>query len=125
MTVIGYNVAGHDDGIFIMDYDKKDIFGLDLERVTRIKHDGGMISPILTTEFLSNYLKKPLIISKSYESSFYFMEYPYSWHYADIRKKNWTNYGTHHLFQNIYQLIKRYCPDHIEVKITSYIHGII
>ena len=27
--------------------------------------------------------------------------------------------------QNIYQLIKRYCPDHIEVKIISYLNGII
>lgn len=107
MTIIGYNVAGHDDGIFLVDNEKKDIFGLDLERVTRIKHDGGMISPILTTGFLGKYLKKPLIISKSYESSSYFLGYPYYWHYADIRKKRLTNYKTHHLLQNIYQLIPK------------------
>ncbi len=49
MRILGTKFMGHDCSVFLIDTDKKDIFAIDTERVTRIKHDNTDIEPILTT----------------------------------------------------------------------------
>ena len=45
--IIGVKLYGHDSGVFIIDPKKKRLYGLDTERLTRIKHDASSIMPIL------------------------------------------------------------------------------
>ena len=45
--ILGTKFWNHDAGIFYLDPREKEIVAIQLERVTRIKHDGGLIIPIL------------------------------------------------------------------------------
>ena len=47
VKILGVKYFLHDSGIFYMDTKNMEIFGILTERVTRIKHDGGIIIPIL------------------------------------------------------------------------------
>lgn len=47
VKICGTKFFGHDASVFILDTDKKRIFAVDTERITRIKHDGTDIEPIL------------------------------------------------------------------------------
>jgi carbamoyltransferase len=47
MKIIGTNYYGHDSALFYIDTEKKNIFAMSTERVTRIKHDDMDITPIL------------------------------------------------------------------------------
>ncbi len=46
MKLLGINGNSHDNSVFIIDTNEKKIFGIDVERVTRIKHDHGDVSLI-------------------------------------------------------------------------------
>ena len=47
MRIVGTKYCGHDSALCILDTDKKTIFAISTERVTRIKHDSLDITPIL------------------------------------------------------------------------------
>ena len=47
MKILGTNFFGHDSAIFLMDTNKKKIFAVSTERLTRIKHDDHDISILL------------------------------------------------------------------------------
>ena len=47
MIIIGTKYCGHDSALCLLDTDKKTIFAMSTERVTRIKHDSLDITPIL------------------------------------------------------------------------------
>ena len=48
MKIIGTKYCGHDSAICLIDTNKKSIFAMSTERVTRIKHDSMDITPILS-----------------------------------------------------------------------------
>ncbi len=76
MPNIGFNLCGHDASIFYIDSVNQQLFGLDTERVTRVKHDHALqISPIniLSQQF---NLKEPINFSKSHIRTIYFVYYP-------------------------------------------------
>jgi len=54
MKIIGTNLAGHDSGIFIIDPEKKEIYAINTERITRRKHDVSSIVKILSRLNLKN-----------------------------------------------------------------------
>ncbi|BDY13571.1 carbamoyltransferase C-terminal domain-containing protein [Hydrogenimonas cancrithermarum] len=47
MRIIGTNFMGHDSALFFIDTQKREIFAMSTERVTRIKHDSKDVSLIL------------------------------------------------------------------------------
>ncbi|AAB99062.1 TPA: carbamoyltransferase [Methanocaldococcus jannaschii] len=47
VKILGVKYFLHDSGVFYIDTKNKEIFGILTERVTRIKHDGGTVIPIL------------------------------------------------------------------------------
>lgn len=47
MKILGSKFLGHDSSVCLIDTDKQEIFAISTERVTRIKHDGFNITPIL------------------------------------------------------------------------------
>jgi len=47
VKILGVKYFLHDSGVFYIDTKNREIFGILTERVTRIKHDGGTILPIL------------------------------------------------------------------------------
>ena len=49
MKIIGSKFYGHDSALVEIDFEKKTIFAMSTERVTRIKHDDMDISPILNS----------------------------------------------------------------------------
>ena len=48
MKIIGTKYCGHDSAVCLIDTNKKSIFAMSTERVTRIKHDSMDITPILS-----------------------------------------------------------------------------
>ncbi len=46
MKILGINGSSHDNSVFVIDSDQKKIFAVDVERVSRIKHDHGSIQMI-------------------------------------------------------------------------------
>ena len=48
MKIMGTKFFGHDSAIAVLDFEKKDIFAISTERITRIKHDDFDITPILS-----------------------------------------------------------------------------
>lgn len=46
MRVLGVSTFGHDNSAFLVDTERQEIIAVSLERVTRIKHDNGDITPI-------------------------------------------------------------------------------
>ena len=47
MRIVGTKYCGHDSALCMLDTNKKTIFAISTERVTRIKHDSLDITPIL------------------------------------------------------------------------------
>ena len=47
MRIAGTKYCGHDSALCLLDTDKKTVFAISTERVTRIKHDSIDITPIL------------------------------------------------------------------------------
>ena len=47
MRIVGTKYCGHDSALCLLDTDKKTVFAISTERVTRIKHDYLDITPIL------------------------------------------------------------------------------
>ena len=47
MIIVGTKYCGHDSALCLLDIDKRTIFAMSTERVTRIKHDYIDITPIL------------------------------------------------------------------------------
>jgi len=62
MRIVGSKFCGHDSAICLLDTEKKEIFAISTERVTRIKHDYIDITPILE----SYDLKEVDYVSHSY-----------------------------------------------------------
>ena len=62
MKIFGTKYFGHDSALAFLDFEKKKIFAISTERVTRIKHDSMDIEPILT----SYDLPKPDYICHSF-----------------------------------------------------------
>ena len=83
---IGTNLFGHDSSIFYIDNEKKNIFGLDTERVTRIKHDDGLITPTLNILKKIFKLKSNINLSLSTSEQHYFGDYPFKWNDLTLRK---------------------------------------
>ena len=54
MKILGTHFYGHDSAVFQIDTEKKEIFAISTERVTRIKHDDLDIEPILQKYDLSD-----------------------------------------------------------------------
>jgi carbamoyltransferase len=54
MKILGTNFAGHDSSICLLDTDKKSIFAISTERVTRIKHDS-IFTEKLIKSFTPNF----------------------------------------------------------------------
>ena len=47
MKILGAKLKGHDSAIFLLDLDNRNVFAISTERITRIKHDGDWIKPII------------------------------------------------------------------------------
>jgi carbamoyltransferase len=47
VRILGTNFFGHDSAVFLIDTAARDVFAMSTERVTRIKHDWGDVSPVL------------------------------------------------------------------------------
>ena len=54
MRIVGTKFCGHDSALCLLDTDKKTVFAISTERVTRIKHDSIDITPILETYKFKN-----------------------------------------------------------------------
>lgn len=85
---IGVKLFGHDSSIFYVDCDRKEIFGLDTERVTRIKHDIGIIAPALNIfkNFCVNVHNSTITLINSGFDLYYFTLYPPLWHNEYLRR---------------------------------------
>ena len=63
VKIFGTKFFDHDCGFFLLDTSKKSVFGVDTERVTRIKHDNSDIDPVIAR--FNGYFKKGEIFTHS------------------------------------------------------------
>ena len=66
MRILGSKFWGEDSSICILDFDKKEIFCINTDRVSRIKKDNYDVSQILNK--FTNLIDKPNIIASSYNT---------------------------------------------------------
>jgi carbamoyltransferase len=88
MERAGFKLFGHDSSVFYINSERKELFGLDTERTTRIKHDYGM--PLEATRILSESLGVDeicMVVGSSYVN--YFGSYPPLWTDPQLRKLFW------------------------------------
>jgi len=85
---MGTKLFGHDSSIFIMDCEERQLFGLDTERVTRIKHDPGICAPAINAlkEWSELNPKNRITLLNSGFEMYYFTWYPPIWHDEVLRR---------------------------------------
>lgn len=123
---IGFNVCCHDDGIFYIDNDKKMLFGLDLERITRLKHDSGFIDPCINFFLNNQKINTPEAANliKSYHHSYYYNNYPPLWTDPKIRSltnKEIKNQYFHYPLLKFYQIIPNKVKVWLSLNLNSHI----
>lgn len=77
MKILGTNFFGHDSSVFYLDTDKKKIFALSTERLTRIKHDNHDISILFKD--IDNDIKNVEFVAQGYED-YSWVSKPYYYH---------------------------------------------
>jgi len=122
---IGTKLFGHDSSIFYLNCDERELFGLDTERVTRIKHDQGITTPAINTLF-KNY-KTTHSITNSDSDMYYFVCYPPFWHdeylrrMVSNRKLNWEGNNENILKYKLFHLPFHYVYSKIPWNFKTFI----